>query len=658
LNNITEKRKLLEEQFASANDDISKVDLLNSFAFEIRHTNSSLSIQKSLQAAELSEKVNYRKGLASAFLNKGFGEMVQADYANAFQTLQKAAGIFEAINDDAGQAHAFYNIGVVYSRIAEYNLSFESFQKSLGIRHSLGNEKGEAVCISQIAYIYDKFGNVEEAYDYYTKCLAIQRRIDDKPAIALTLMGIGILKQKRHEYEDAERDLLESLSIRDTIGETHGSLVSMNYLAEFYLERNQLEKAKNYLFAAIEKAKKEIPPFPANLCRLYTSVVKVFTQSGNYGEAIIHSEMALKIAKENNLKYQVYDIYLALTNLYRQKGDFELALASYEKYHLAKEETINLKASTQLKNLQLSNQIEDEKKKAEIHAQHNKELEKAYDQLKATQAQLIQSEKMASLGEVTAGIAHEIQNPLNFVNNFSDLNKELLIEMKDEMNKGNIDDANAIANDVIENEQKINHHGKRAGDIVKGMLQHSRTSAGKKEPTNINSLADEYLHLSYHGLRAKDKTFNAEMITDFDTTIGKINIVPQDIGRVLLNLYNNAFYEVNEKAKLSANSYHPTVSVMTKRLDNSITITVSDNGGGISQNIANKIFQPFFTTKPTGSGTGLGLSLSYDIVKAHGGEIKVEGNEGEARPLDRSDHSSGDALVGQGSKFIIVLPIS
>jgi signal transduction histidine kinase len=257
------------------------------------------------------------------------------------------------------------------------------------------------------------------------------------------------------------------------------------------------------------------------------------------------------------------------------------------------------------------------------------DLRSTLDNLKSTQSQLIQSEKMASLGELTAGIAHEIQNPLNFVNNFSDVNKELLEELKAEADKGNIDEVKSIANDVIDNSEKINHHGKRADAIVKGMLQHSRSSTGVMEPTDINALADEYLRLAYHGLRAKDKDFNATMKTDFDNGIGKINIIPQDIGRVLLNLYNNAFYAVAEKKKQQPENYEPTVSVSTKKLDNKITINVSDNGNGIPQKIVDKIFQPFFTTKPTGQGTGLGLSLSYDIIKAHGGEIKVETDEGE-----------------------------
>ncbi|MEO6070977.1 MAG: ATP-binding protein, partial [Chitinophagaceae bacterium] len=240
-----------------------------------------------------------------------------------------------------------------------------------------------------------------------------------------------------------------------------------------------------------------------------------------------------------------------------------------------------------------------------------------------------QSEKMASLGELTAGVAHEIQNPLNFVNNFSEVNKELLAEMKDELDKGNIAEAKLIAREVISNEEKINQHGKRADAIVKGMLQHSQKSTGQKEPTNINALADEYLRLSYHGLRAKDKFFNADLKTDFDESIGNINVIPQEIGRVLLNLFNNAFYSVTEKEKQIGKGFHPMVSVTTKKINGKAEIIVKDNGNGIAEKILDKIYQPFFTTKPTGQGTGLGLSLSYDIIKAHGGSLNVNSKEGE-----------------------------
>ncbi|HLY71793.1 MAG TPA: ATP-binding protein [Puia sp.] len=268
------------------------------------------------------------------------------------------------------------------------------------------------------------------------------------------------------------------------------------------------------------------------------------------------------------------------------------------------------------------------------------ELNQSLTHLKQTQTQLIQSEKMASLGELTAGIAHEIQNPLNFVNNFSEVNKELLAEMNEEIQNGNYDEVKTIAKDLTDNEEKINHHGKRAGAIVKGMLQHSRSSTGQKEPVNINDIADECLRLSYHGLRARDKSFNANLKTDFDDTIDKIPLIQQDIVRVLVNLYNNAFYAVDEKSKQRNEGYVPTVSLSTKKINDKVVLTVMDNGNGIPQKLVDKIFQPFFTTKPTGQGTGLGLSLSYDIVKAHGGEIKVETKENE------------------GSEFIIELPLN
>lgn len=270
----------------------------------------------------------------------------------------------------------------------------------------------------------------------------------------------------------------------------------------------------------------------------------------------------------------------------------------------------------------------------------NLKIEKAYADLKATQAQLVQSEKMASLGELTAGIAHEIQNPLNFVNNFSEVSNELLDEMKSDLATGNWQQATSIVDDLKQNLEKINHHGKRADAIVKGMLQHSRSSSGQKEPTDMNALADEYLRLAYHGLRAKDNTFNATIKTDFQANLGTIQIIPQDIGRVILNLITNAFYAVTEKKKKLGAGYEPAVTVSTQKEQGKIIISVEDNGNGIPQGIMDKIFQPFFTTKPTGQGTGLGLSLSYDIVKAHGGELKVTTKEGE------------------GSQFTIYLPLN
>ncbi len=303
----------------------------------------------------------------------------------------------------------------------------------------------------------------------------------------------------------------------------------------------------------------------------------------------------------------------------------------------------NKRVEEEEKNNQVIRSMKDElevqvaERTAELTKQ-KEELEHALHELKSTQAQLIQSEKMASLGELTAGIAHEIQNPLNFVNNFSEVNNELIEEMN---NETDVDEIKAIANDIKQNNEKIAFHGKRADAIVKGMLQHSRKSTGQKELTDINALCDEYLRLSFHGLRAKDKSFNANFKTEFDESIGKINAVPQDLGRVLLNLINNAFYAVSEKKKTAGEDYKPEVAVETKKINNKIEIKVRDNGNGIPQNIIDKIFHPFFTTKPTGQGTGLGLSLAYDIItKEHNGTIGVESKDGE------------------GTIFIINLPFS
>ena len=263
------------------------------------------------------------------------------------------------------------------------------------------------------------------------------------------------------------------------------------------------------------------------------------------------------------------------------------------------------------------------------------ELQQAVVDLQAAQTQLIHAEKMASLGELTAGIAHEIQNPLNFVNNFSEINAELIEEIREALSKGDIQEALDLTGDIKNNQEKINHHGKRADAIVKSMLQHSRSSNSQKEPTDINALCDEYLRLSYHGLRAKDKAFNATMDTHFDPDAGKIPVVAQDIGRVLLNLFNNAFYAVSERKKKGEEGYQPTVTVTTKRLDGRVRISVRDNGTGIPATVRDKIFQPFFTTKPTGQGTGLGLSLSFDIVtKGHGGKLHLETKENAYTQFD------------------------
>ena len=451
--------------------------------------------------------------------------------------------------------------------------------------------------------------------------------------------------------------------------------ISKLYWGDIYQSQGNQTTALQYYYRGIQASREQ--DYRSGLCRNYLRLIKYHLKSGNNDSALYYAvenlvtikSLGLITGDESNLgigyeyMYRCYSVKNEFDSAFKYQGLALVtkdSLAKVKIKNLAEFQKLTYAEQLRLQNLEKEKVVYQNKVRtyfllagigvllllAIIFYRNNRQkhkakvrIEKAYDELKATQQQLIQSEKMASLGELTAGIAHEIQNPLNFVNNFSEVNKELLAEMNEEIEKENYKDVKAIAKDVINNQEKINHHGKRADAIVKGMLQHSRSSTGQKELTDINVLADEYLRLAYHGMRAKDKSFNVTTKTQFDNNIGKINIVPQDIGRVILNLINNAFYAVDEKKKSGIEGYEPIVSVSTKKVGDKVLVSVKDNGNGIPQKVLDKIFQPFFTTKPTGQGTGLGLSLSYDIIKAHGGDINVKTKEGE------------------GSEFIINLPI-
>jgi len=482
---------------------------------------------------------------------------------------------------------------------------------------------------SDVAGIYATSGNYDKQINTIQDCIKTATRINDNTLLSQAFMNLGAKFLQENGLDSALISFRKSLDYSDLAGYNKYRSNNYNNIGRIYLRRNLYELAlENFL-------------------------------------------NALRSGKEQNNNSSIGESYVLMSNYYNKTGKNDSALY-YAKLGLAKSQNTGLEKIKQLQNIGFDEQLRlqelekeslQTKSKIRIYSllgglgillivavllfrnnrqkqRSNKVLESTLTNLKATQSQLIQSEKMASLGELTAGIAHEIQNPLNFVNNFSDVNGELLTEMKDELSKGKIEDAIALANTVIENQSKINHHGKRADTIVKGMLQHSRSSNGIKEPTDINTLCDEYLRLAYHGLRAKDSSFNAITKTDFDNSIGQINIIPQDISRVILNLINNAFYAVDEKKKSGDSNYKPTVSISTKKTNGSVEIKVNDNGNGIPQKVLDKIFQPFFTTKPTGQGTGLGLSLSYDIIKAHGGEIKVDTKENE------------------GTEFTIQLPVT
>jgi two-component system NtrC family sensor kinase len=476
---------------------------------------------------------------------------------------------------------------------------------------------------NNLAYLYFLTNRLDSA-TYMVNLAYNLSKTTSKDMLPAIFQTWSLLELKKKNFGKADSLLVKSWEIIKEMdlptSSTTGTLNPDYYRALIRIEQKKYAEAANFLISDIARVKN----IRGELLRDYKLLGDVYDKMGN----------AVKSKESYKIFISLQGSLLADLNKYsaisfeaeQQVNDKELSISQLKNENKISSLTKNFSFGIIAFALLLLGVVYF-RYKAKQKA--NTVLEKTLTNLKSTQTQLIQSEKMASLGELTAGIAHEIQNPLNFVNNFSEVSNELIDEMKEELKKGNYDDANEIADDVKQNLEKITHHGQRAADIVKGMLQHSSSSSGVKELTDINALCDEYLRLSYHGLRAKDKSFNASMKTDFDNSIGNINIIPQDIGRVILNLINNAFYAVDEKKKSGIENYEPTVSISTKKVDDKIEIRVTDNGNGIPQKVLDKIFQPFFTTKPTGQGTGLGLSLSYDIVKAHGGELKVETKEGD-----------------------------
>ena len=582
-------------------------------------------------ALALSRQIRFPMGEFNAMMSLGgmsreVGDLPKAMhmYLNAIQVVTD-----NQFNDEA-IARCYLSMGNVYYDLTDYQKALYYEYKALSINQSDNTKWGVYQSLSSV---YIDLDRMDSASYYANKAY----KFVSKSNIGYTLRNLGRIQAKNGNYRPALDYYFQSLSKFIYLENFRNIAYTNNLMATLYQSMNKPDSSIFYANLGLTNAMKG--PFKKRIAESYAALMEAYQSKNDYKNAFKYQEL-LTTTKESLVGAgNVQTIQSMIDQEQERKKELDTKKVAYKnalkQYFLLSGLGIFLIIAFIL----YRNNRQKQKVNKVLQEQKDK-VESTLRELKATQSQLIQSEKMASLGELTAGIAHEIQNPLNFVNNFSEVNTELIDEAGEEMDKGNISEAKIILNDIKANEEKINHHGKRADAIVKGMLQHSRSSNGVKEPTNINALADEYLRLAYHGLRAKDKSFNATMITDYDETIGNINIVPQDIGRVVLNLINNAFYVVNEKSKQNIAGYEPTVTVATKRLSlpsggpqgglggRSIEIKVSDNGGGIPQKIVDKIFQPFFTTKPTGQGTGLGLSLSYDIVKAHGGQLTVETEQG------------------------------
>jgi signal transduction histidine kinase len=648
----------LKEAYLISKDDSTRQNALLNLVNYYNEIDRDSAMFYNEQRLVIAKKSGYKLLEAAVLNSKGYQKTQKGEYAEALKCFMESLKITQDSNNlevnhwiiisptnitgkerSKIMSSCMHQLGILMRETENPAKEIEYFQKALVLAKQINSIDRQMISNSNLGSAYLRKGLLDSAL-YHTQKADSFALLPEYKGIfrGRNIASMGDIYFKRGDYHQAKVLYLKGLDLSIKYNNQFNVAIAKHKLSQLYLKIKLNDSALIYAkdnLSLMYLLQQNVANFQLNLGTVYEDIFLAYNQKNQQDSAykylliashIKDSLYKVRIAKLSAFQNVSFEETLRLENLEKEKIQTEANIRIYSL--LAGLMVVSLlgiilfRNNKQRKksNLLLTTQ------KNEIE-QQKKQVEVSMEQLQSTQSQLVQAEKMASLGELTAGIAHEIQNPLNFVNNFSEVSAELVDEMKSEIKKGNYDEVNVIADDVKQNLEKINHHGQRAADIVKGMLQHSRSSSGVKEPTDINALADEYFRLAYHGLRAKDKTFNATMKTDFDESIGKISIIPQDIGRVVLNLITNAFYAVNEKSKQGIADYEPTVSVVTKKVNHQVEIRVTDNGNGIPPSILDKIFQPFFTTKPTGQGTGLGLSLSYDIVKAHGGELKVETKE-------------------------------
>ncbi|HEY5771535.1 MAG TPA: ATP-binding protein [Chitinophagaceae bacterium] len=619
-NEVDSLIKLLEK----APVDTNRVNLILNIANKLYFYKPDLSLEYSEKALKLADDLDYNNGIVSSLNLAGESNRLTGNYPKALQYQLQALEISRELKNEEVESNSLGFIGVIYMGLNEYRQAVQYFLSAIDIKDRLPPSPPSVFILANTGISYDLLDIPDSALHYLT--LAARQNIGVRhPQLnSLIPLSVGNVYMRKGNVDSALHFYFVALQNSKSTNESINLGGIQQKIAEAYEKLNLDDSSLNYALNAFNEAKRTSQK--SRLLESSSLLVKLYREKHKYDSAFYYEDLATSI------KDSLYGIpkfkQLQLLMLSEQKQ--QQVIEQEQERYKNKTRMIALWSAIGVFLIIAFILFRNNRQKQKT----NKVLENTLSNLRSTQAQLIQSEKMASLGELTAGIAHEIQNPLNFVNNFSDVNTELIDEANAEAGKGNLSGVKTILKDIKDNSEKINHHGKRADTIVKGMLQHSRTTSGQKELIDINALADEYLRLAYHGHRVKDKSFNVSMKTDFDNSIGTINVIPQDIGRVILNLINNAFYAVDEKKKApkppkGGVEYEPTVLVTTKKNGDKVLISVADNGKGITQKILDKIFQPFFTTKPPGQGTGLGLSLSYDIVKAHGGEIRVNTKENE-----------------------------
>ncbi len=632
-----------------------------------QHPDSLIPVLKNSHA--LSVQADYQYGQMKSYTLTGYAYDNLRIYDSAIIYYNKALALANKLSDRKMTATILNYLGLVYTSKGNYPEAIFNFLEALKIAERDDDK-------SRIASVYNNLGNLyyyqrkyDVALETYIKTLEIFKELKDTLSVCIAGLNIGAVYREQKEYRKAMTYLNEALLLGEGLNYPEINYAAKIELAQSYSGIDSLSAAIELFSEIIEKTNRNNDALYA--AQAYLGKATVLHKLGQYKSALPLADSGLNKAKGIGQKKHIKEGHELLAKIYEALGNPSMALMNYKQFKLYADSLSNIESERAVANMEaeytyskkelqfqrkslqqkwlifsafagifslsiilffinrnrrLANKANHtlQLKNTEIENQ-KKQLENALYNLKETQEQLIQAEKMASLGEITAGIAHEIQNPLNFINNFSDVSREMLDEMIDELNKGNTSEVVAIIEDIKGNLKKIENHGKRADGIVKSMLYHSRTAIGKREVININELCEEYVNLTYHGMRAKDKTFNAKIEKHFATGPALVEVIPQDIGRVMLNILNNAFFAVNQRKMQEGNDYQPTVKISTECKDKRIKIVIEDNGTGIPEEIRTKIFQPFFTTKPTGSGTGLGLSIAYDIItKVHEGKIDIE----------------------------------
>ncbi|GAB3777766.1 hypothetical protein GCM10028818_25490 [Spirosoma horti] len=681
-------RTFLQTQLARhPQPDTLRVNRLNELAYVLRGEQPDCTRELAQEALTLSRKLTYRRGEAMALYGMAVGYDTYSAHSQALPYLEQARKLFTQLNDRAGLARVISQIGWYHTQRGDYVPALTYSLQAQQLADKTGDLELMARTKARLGVLYTMLGDYQQGLAAQSATIQLYERINSQEGICRVLNGLGELHRLEGNFERASRYYRKSIRLAEDLNNPRLAAQAESNLAAVYVAEGNYDEALNIAYKAltvlVNGHDTEVVAWTQ------TVLARAYLKQNRIDDALTYAMRARALSRQIGYREVARDANAILAEAYVAQRKFADAYA-YQQQYLAYVDTLTgrntqrqlavlqynyglAEKQTQIALLKKDKALQTEatqrqqqlllgtlvvmvlilgllfllyrnnrqkqkanlilqQQKAELQAQRD-QTNQALSELTLTQNQLIQSEKMASLGELTAGIAHEIQNPLNFVNNFSEVSVELVQELKEERGKGPArDDAleAELMDDLSQNLHKIIHHGNRASSIVRGMLEHSRTSNGQKEPTNLNALSSEYLGLAYHGLRAKDKSFNAELEKELDPAVGMISLNPQDIGRVLLNLFTNAFYAVHQRQKQDGAGYRPRVVLHTERGSKEVVIKVMDNGLGIPEELQQKIFQPFFTTKPSGQGTGLGLSLAYDIVtKGHGGILSVESRQGE-----------------------------